>query len=226
LVNGLPVDDHFDSGDETGGNNSFLPGAKRGDDGTRSSKVEVIVRQLAFSSTGREWGAISGEGLHIYAIDDEMTFDPIQLTEALTPAAVIAKAISGEYSVALRMAININEGSLIKQVVETTPFDSISRTVQAVAPQHLERLIQFLAQEMATSPHIEFYLTWCMELLRNHGLSLERSRSILMKSFRALYRTVFTKFEELKSVTDNNKYVLEFLENQGLMQLEDKDLKT
>ena len=32
-----------------------FPGAKRGDDGSRSSKVEVLSMQVAFSSTGREW---------------------------------------------------------------------------------------------------------------------------------------------------------------------------
>lgn len=224
-IDGMPVDDQVDC-DEEGRNTSSLPGARRGDDGSRSSKIEVIVRQLAFSPTGREWGAISGEGLHIYALDDEMIFDPIQLTEALTPAAVEAKLMNGEFSAALRMAININEGPLIKKVIEGTPFDLISLTVKAVAPQHLERLIHVLAQEMAKSPHIEFYLMWCIELLQFHGLNLERRRNVLMKSFRALYRTVLAKFEELKAVTDDNKYMLGFLEDQGWMRFQESKFES
>jgi periodic tryptophan protein 2 len=178
---------------------------------------------LAFSCDGREWGAVSGEGLHIYALDDEMIFDPIQLTEALTPAAVEAKSMKREFSAALKMAINFNEGPLIKKVIEDTPFDLISLTVKAVAPHQLDRLIYVLAQESARSPHIEFYLMWCIELLKNHGLELERRRNVLMKSFRALYRTILTKFEGLKSVTDDNKYMLYFVEDQGWMQFQESD---
>lgn len=65
-----------------------LPRAKRGDDGSTEGCVEVLTSQVAFSSTGREWAAVSGEGLHVYSLDNDMIFDPISLTEAITPAAV------------------------------------------------------------------------------------------------------------------------------------------
>jgi hypothetical protein len=45
----FPVDDHADFGDETTYNNLRLPGAKRGDDGSRTSKVEVLTTQVCFS---------------------------------------------------------------------------------------------------------------------------------------------------------------------------------
>jgi len=59
-----------DSDIETNYNAISLPGAKRGDDGSRKSRVEVLTLQVVFSSTGREWAAISMEGLHIYSIDE------------------------------------------------------------------------------------------------------------------------------------------------------------
>jgi len=116
------VNEEADSGDETNYNALNLPGSKRGDDGSRKSKVEVLTMQVSFSPTGREWAIVSGEGLHIYSLDDDMIFDPIALTEAITPAAVEAKLAAAEYSMALRMAIHLNEFALVKNVLEETPL--------------------------------------------------------------------------------------------------------
>jgi periodic tryptophan protein 2 len=45
------------------------------------------TRALALSPTGASWAAATTEGLLLYALDSGMTFDPTDLTEALTPAA-------------------------------------------------------------------------------------------------------------------------------------------
>jgi hypothetical protein len=45
------------------------------------------TRALALSPTGDSWAAATTEGLLLYALDSGMTFDPTDLTEALTPAA-------------------------------------------------------------------------------------------------------------------------------------------
>ena len=220
LVDGVPIDDHADSGDETNYNAIALPGAKRGDDGSRTSKVEVLTRQLAFSSTGREWAVVSGEGLHIYSLDDEMIFDPIQLTESITPAAVVGKAQSGQYAVALRMALHLNEASLLKDVIEQTPYDKITSSVKSIDPQHqAERLLQILSKIMTDSPHVEFYLHWCLQLFEIHGLYMERHRATYMRGFRALYKTVATKYDDVKALSDSNKYMLAFIENQAKMMM-------
>lgn len=197
-----------------------LPGAKRGDDGSRSSKVEVLTRQLSFSSTGREWAAVSGEGLHVYSLDDDMIFDPIQLTEAITPAAVEAKFLTGDYSLALRMAIHLNEIDLISNIIERTPFDVIAHTVRTVASEQVEHLMQIIATNMSESPHIEFYLQWCLELLKTHGIHMEKHRASFMRAFRSLYKTVVSKYDELKTISDENKYMLDFIEDQAALQME------
>ncbi len=125
LGGGGPVDDHVGSEDETTYNALQLPGAKRGDDGSRSNRVEVLTLQVAFSSTGREWSTLSGEGLHVFSLDEDMIFDPISLTEAITPGAVTSKLHAGDYAIALRMAVHLNEFALIKRVLEETPYASI-----------------------------------------------------------------------------------------------------
>lgn len=209
------VDDHADSGDETTYNALRLPGARRGDDGSRNGKVEVLTMQVAFSSTGREWAAVSGEGLHVYSLDDDMVFDPISLTETITPAAVEANLVAKSYSMALRMAIHLNEFALVKEVLEEIPYASISGVAKTVGPEHLERLMNVVAKVMETSPHIQFYLQWCLELLRIHGLYMEKHRSSFMRAFRAMHKTVQTRYDELKMICNENRYALDFIEDQA-----------
>lgn len=211
-----PMDDHADnSGDETTYNALRLPGAKRGDDGSRSSKIEVLTMQVAFSSTGREWATVSAEGLHVYSLDEDMLFDPISLTEAITPAAVEAKLEGAAYSMALRMAVHLNEFALVKQVLEEIPFSSISSVVRTVGPEQLERLMNAITKVMETSPHIQFYLQWCLELLQMHGIYMDKRRSSFMRVFRAMHKIVQTRHDELKTICNENRYTLEFIENQA-----------
>jgi periodic tryptophan protein 2 len=213
-----PIDDHADddgSADEATHNGLRLPGAKRGDDGSRTSKVEVLTTQVAFSSTGREWATVSGEGLHVYSLDDDMMFDPLSLTEAITPAAVEAKLAGGSYSMALRMAVHLNEFALIQQVLEGVPYGSIPGVVRTVGPEHLERLMNVVAKVMDTSPHIQFYLRWCIEMLRTHGLHMDKRRSSFMRAFRAMHRAVQTRHDEVKTICNENRYTLDFIESQA-----------
>lgn len=213
-----PVDDHAgDSEDETTYNAIRLPGAKRGDDGSRSSKVEVLTRQVSFSSTGREWAAVSGEGLHVYSLDDDMLFDPISLTEAITPAAVEAKLEKQSYSMALRMALHLNEDCLIHQVLEEIPYASISSSVRTIGPGHLERLLNMIAKVMETSPHVQYYLSWCLELLKTHGVHMDKQRSSFTRAFRAMHKIVQTKHDELKTICNQNRYTLDFIESQATL---------
>lgn len=222
-----PVDDHADSGDETTYNALRLPGAKRGDDGSRSSKVEVLTMQVNFSSTGREWATVSGEGLHVYSLDDDMIFDPISLTESVTPAAVETKLATGEYGVALRMALHLNEFALVKEVLEDTPYTSITHVVRSIGPEQLERLLQSIAKIMDKSPHIEFYLQWCLQLLQTHGRHMDKYRSSFMRAFRSMHKSVQTRHDELKTICNENRYTLDFIQDQArLVQDEamDKDM--
>uniref|UniRef100_A0A7S4VMW2 Small-subunit processome Utp12 domain-containing protein n=1 Tax=Ditylum brightwellii TaxID=49249 RepID=A0A7S4VMW2_9STRA len=217
LADGGPIDEMEYSGDEA--DNNHLPGAKRRDDGSRKSRVEVLTMQVAFSSTGREWATVSNEGLHVYSLDDDMIFDPILLTEAVTPGAVQSNLRSGQYGTALVMSLHLNEFALIRQVIEDTPYGSIPHVVRSVGPEHLERLLQCVSKCMADSPHVEFYVQWCLELLQTHGMHMEKHRGSFMRAFRAMHKSVQTRHDELKSVSDNNRYTLDFMEDQTKLLL-------
>jgi len=219
-----PIDDHAgDSEDETTYNALRLPGAKRGDDGSRSSKVEVLTRQVAFSSTGREWATVSGEGLHVYSLDEDMLFDPISLTEAITPAAVESKLEQKSYSMALRMALHLNEHMLIKQVLEEIPYSSIAAVVKTIGPEQLERLMNTIAKVMDTSPHVQYYLSWSLELLKTHGVHMDKQRSSFMRAFRAMFKIVQTKHDEIKTICNQNRYTLDFIECQARLNAKNEE---
>jgi len=195
--------------------NLLIPGAKRLDDGSRKSLQEVLTHQVSFSSTGREFSAISTEGLHIYSIDEDMIFDPIGLTESITPSAVMRHLNKNEYGTALRMSLHLNEISFVHQVLEETPYSSIPHVVKVVGPEQLEHLMNFISSCMTTSPHLEFYLEWCLQVLLQHGKFLQERRGRFMRSFRAMFKVISTRFEELKGMCDENSYTLQFVEEQG-----------
>lgn len=213
------MDDEADSGDEATFNAINLPGARRGDDGSRKSRVEVMTMQVSFSPTGREWAAVTGEGLHVYSLDDDMIFDPISLTEAITPAAIEAKLAANEFGLALRMATHLNEFALMRSVLENTPYQAISGVVRTVGPEQLERLLQIISKMLEDSPHIEFYLHWCLEMLQTHGMHMNRYRSSFMRAFRSMHKAVATKHSELNAICNENRYTLDFIEDQSTMLL-------
>jgi periodic tryptophan protein 2 len=211
---GIPIDDHADSEDETTYNMQHLPGAKRSDDGSRRSRLEVLTSQVSFSSTGREWSAVTGEGLLVWGLDDDMIFDPISLSETITPAAVTERLASGDYGAALKFALHLNETSLIHDVMDKTPFRSIPLVVRSVGAEHLERMLQCIAQVIMESPHIEFYLQWCLDLLQCHGKHIEMHRAKFMRALRATHKSVLTQYDSLRPVEDN-QFLLDFIANQS-----------
>lgn len=225
LAEGGPIDNQAYNNDDEADFSANLPGAKRGDDGTRTSKVEVMTSQVAFASTGREWAAVTTEGLHIYSLDDEMIFDPISLTEEITPGAVQSNLSAENYSVALLISLHLNEFTLIREVLDKTPYKSIKHVVKAVGNEHLERLLQYLSKIMLESPHIEFYTQWCLELLQCHGMYMEKNRSLYMKAFRAMHRSVQIQHDELRKIVDENKYTLDVIEDQAKL-VNDRDVFT
>mmetsp|Transcript_28062 Transcript_28062/g.43657 ORF Transcript_28062/g.43657 Transcript_28062/m.43657 type:complete len:897 (+) Transcript_28062:3-2693(+) len=214
MGDGGPVDRLDDSGDEAEFN-IRLPGAKRNDDGSRRSKMEILSTRVAFSTTGREWATVSNEGLHIYSLDEDCLFDPIALTDAVTPSEIHMCLRLKLFAKALLMSMHLNEVSLVQLVVESTPLSSVPLVVKSITPIHLDRLLHYISNFMAESPHIEYYLEWCLQLLQTHGKYLQKNHRKFMRAFRAMHRTVRTRHDELRVLCDENKYNLDYMEEQA-----------
>lgn len=91
------------------------------------------TRAVALSPTGRVWAAATTEGLLLYSLDDELVFDPTDLTEELTPEACTRALASRAYVRALLIALRLGDGKLLRHCVFSTPVAQVP-TVGAALP--------------------------------------------------------------------------------------------
>jgi periodic tryptophan protein 2 len=187
-----------------------IPGAKRQDTGERKSRQEVRTLRVAFSPGGNEFCAVTTEGMLIYRLDEDLAFDPIALTEDVTPNAVNNCVSRGMYGQALIMALLLNETPLIAMVVDGTPNASIALVCRSVTQNHFVRFLHFLADKIADTPHIEFYLNWLQAFAKAHGKRIEKGGSKFVHAIRAVTKSVKTRENELKHCLADNVYTLEW----------------
>ena len=79
---------------------------------------------------GRSFAATTTEGLLIYSLDQNMTFDPFQLDITVTPDRVREAVSDHEYLTAVMLAFRLNEHSLICHAVEHVPPSDSRHSLQ------------------------------------------------------------------------------------------------
>ena len=87
--------------------------------------------------------------------------------------------------------------------------------VNASNTRLLRAVLRFLAEEVAASRHVEYYLAWCWAVLRAHGAALQADSLPHLESLRALIRAVGLHEKEVMRMSDENLFSLEFLATQG-----------
>jgi len=192
-----------------------LPGVRRGDMASRSFKPEVRVSQMQFSPTGRAFSAATTEGLMVYSLDSNLIFEPIDLSEDITPATIRSTLKAKEYSRALIMALKMNESDLTREVYETIPPNSVAIVVDTVSASHVERLLNFVIGQMDISPHIEFHLKWIQAILYKNGNLLQKRTPSVVAMLRAVQKGVGRRFEDLSKICHHNRYTLQYVESLG-----------
>mmetsp|Transcript_9075 Transcript_9075/g.18345 ORF Transcript_9075/g.18345 Transcript_9075/m.18345 type:complete len:850 (+) Transcript_9075:214-2763(+) len=187
-----------------------IPGAKRLDTGERKSKQEVRTIRVAFSPGGEEFCAVTTEGMLIWRLDEDLVFDPIALTEDVTPHAVNLSLQRGQYGQALIMSLLLNETPLIAAVVDGIPTSSIELVTRSITRNHYVRFLQFLAEKIADTPHIEYYNNWLHAFAKTHGKRIEAGGGKYIHALRAVMAAVRTRQEELKHCLSENVYTLQW----------------
>ena len=163
-----------------------LPGAGRGDLSKRKYRKEARTNCVRFSATGRSWAAASTEGLLIYNLDESTAFDPFDLTLDLTPESILQTLKAGEHLVALIMALRLSEQPLVQRTYEAVPPGDIRLIARQIPGVYVRSLLEFVAQHMESSPHIEFDLLWVGAMLTAHGRWLRERKGEMASVFRAL----------------------------------------
>lgn len=220
LVDGISLDNLAvgDSDDEHLAT-SVLPGVTKGtsaaNDGSRTTRADIMSSCVRFSPTGREWVAATTQGLQIFGLDDDMIFAPTDLDVNITPQAVEAALARQEYSLAVNMALHLNESTVLKKAVDCVVVESIPLVVQTVDARMLRELLRFIAGEVLASRHIEYYLRWTWEVLRTHSNILQSDSMPFKESLRSLIRAVASHEKEVMRICDENHFSLSFLLSQS-----------
>jgi len=192
-----------------------LPGVRRGDMASRSFKPEVRVSQMQFSPTGRSFSAATTEGLMVYSLDSNLVFEPIDLSEEITPKSIRATLQSKDYSRALIMALKMNETKLTREVYESIPPDSVAIVVDTLATSYVERITNFVIAQIDCSPHIEFHLKWLLAILYKNGNVLQKRSPSTVAMLRAVQKSIGRKFEDLSKICHHNRYTLQYVQSLG-----------
>jgi periodic tryptophan protein 2 len=158
-----------------------LPGATRGLASKRRKERVVGVKCVRFSPTGRQWCAAATDGLLVYSLDEQAVFDPTDLDVDVTPDAARGLSHQGSHSLALLVALRLNEQDVLTEVLRRVPPWDI-RAVAAAAPEpYIPRLIELLAVLASTDKHLQYERERERERERDWG---DEGREIMVRDER------------------------------------------
>ncbi|RWS27433.1 Dip2/Utp12 domain and WD-repeat protein-like protein [Leptotrombidium deliense] len=192
-----------------------LPGVKRGDFSAREVRPVIAVYCLRFSPTMRSFVAASTEGVLVYSLDSSNAFDPYELDTSINAESVKLSLMQRNFNSALVQALKLNEGYLIKEVLESVPVSDINYVLKDLTLNYVEKCLNHVAIGLETTKHLERYLIWCNTALMQHGLKLKSSKqglSSFMSTIRLLQRNLTNHLQAVGKICDTNKYTLKFIE--------------
>ena len=198
--------------DDEDANAIRLPGSKINDKSSRTLRPEVNVSEVVFAATGREFAVASTEGLLIYSLDNNLLFDPIDLTLQVTPKAVMTHINKGEFGMALVMALKLNETNLTRRVIESIDnVTEIDLIIQSIHDKYIDKVIRFLGNELQDTKHLQFYVIWAQKILEHHGVTIKKKSKELTPSLNLLQKNLMVKSKDLGDICNHNMYTIRFL---------------
>lgn len=179
--------------------------------GRKGARPAVRTKCVRISPTGTSFAAATTEGLLVYSQQSELAFDPTDLGEDVTPAAVHSALGRGKSSLALLLALRLNEAPLVRAVVERTPPDAVAASARAVPAARLRELLGTLAELAERSPHVEHVLRWCQALCVAHQRVIRDAAADFAPQLRALGKALARLHDDLSATAGGNAYALQYL---------------
>ncbi|EDV24827.1 uncharacterized protein TRIADDRAFT_50274 [Trichoplax adhaerens] len=192
--------DQLDLSDDSDKEDITLPGVTKGDMSSRKVRPEIRVKSLQFSPSGHSFAAATTEGLMIYSLDSSLTFDPYDLSIDVTPETIRQNLQDGNYLASVMLAFRLNEVAIIREIIENIKPDSIDLVCQYLPLVYVEKILQFVAFELETSRHLEFYLIWSNRLLMHHGTALKQKSGDIMPILISLQKSIKDKKNDLSKL--------------------------
>jgi hypothetical protein len=143
-----------------------------------------------------------------------MMFAPTDIDITITPESIAKALARSELSLAVNMSLHLGVKSVIKSSIESIDVDSVELVVMSLDLRVMKPLLNFLAEEISLSQHLEYYLCWCWSILRFHGQYLQRESMRIAEALRALIKAISLHEKEIMKMSDENQFTLEFLSSQ------------
>lgn len=203
-----------------------LPGAQNELKMKRKKMLQAEVKCVQFCPTGRIWGAVTTEGVLVYAEAsasgiggndaDLVAFDPTDLDLDVTPDVALTAAGNGEYETALLVAMRLNERAVMSRVLEKVPVTEIRMVLTRLSAVYFTRLMLLLAWRLDTGPHLFFDLVWAQQALVVHGARAHAASTdpgSVNTALRTLHRSVCAHSKRLAPLSTRNSDSLQYLLN-------------
>ncbi|TRY72244.1 hypothetical protein TCAL_08454 [Tigriopus californicus] len=200
-----------DRDDSLGSKTIALPGTKRGEMSSRSLRPEVRVMGLQFSPTGREFAAVTTEGLLLFSLDTKVFFSPIDMDENTRPDVIRQLILDQVFDQALIMALKLNDNALLIETIEQIPKEEIGLITQDLSEKFVPNLAKLVAQQIDTSRHLHFYALWAQGLLTNKAHLLRKGSNEIRPVLNSLHKSLILKSAKLNEISEHNLYTMRFL---------------
>lgn len=79
----------------------------------------------------------------------------------------------------------------------------------------LAMVLLAIANALASSPHLEFWLDWLQHICTAHGAVIQASLASMQTPLRSLQRIVAQLYDQLSSLCNSNVYSLQYLCQAG-----------
>ncbi|CAG9530253.1 unnamed protein product [Cercopithifilaria johnstoni] len=206
--------DASDSEEEADGKKRIkLPGTRHSDLSERCSRPEMRVEDISFSPAGRSFAVCSTEGVIVFSLDCRNLFNPFELGIHVTPVSVENALKEGEYSAALKMALQLNQTEMIENVLLCTPVAQIGITTRSLCVAYAEKLLKWLSENVngSVEKHIHFWQLWLKSLLMEYGYQIKLNRAVNLTYLTALQQRLSDYANQITKLVDQNRYTLDYL---------------
>lgn len=189
-----------------------LPGALRGDHSKRRVRPEIRSSGVQFSPVSASFSVASTEGLLVYAVDQKVEFDPVDLATDITIDSCVELLSKGEYLSALVLAFRLGDATVLERAYQSVPVEDIPIVASNFPEVYLDRLLTLIATEGEETPHFEFSLRWCKAILEHHGRYISRARQSLAPALRAVQKFLIGG-KSVVDIAQSNVYRTEVLQH-------------
>ena len=184
---------------------------KSSDASLRKTRPEARTTCVQFAPTARSWTASTTEGLLMYSLDNQITFDPFELELDITPESLEESLMNHEYLKALVMSFKLGEEEYTRKVYHSVPKEDILMCCKDLPMKYLIKFFKFLGKETESSQRIQFHLIWIQSCLKFHGVYLKDHSNEMSSCLKGLQKNLNRMNGDLRKVCDNNRYSITFI---------------